>query len=301
MAGDMQRVLTEKKPTLLARPPRPRERLGATASDRWTEQKFKVTAMALLGVIALLITAWFWRSELPALVENLPQPVPPPGSAFFFNATETLLLSSSSPPLPALLAGRIAIPRAPGSFTRLLIEVERLRADPAALSARGFFDAIGIEPPPQFLDAIEPLPQWFIYGGADGRDAGIIFVVKNGPAAAEALAAWEPTIRSDFAFMIPTAPPPPPLIATTTPDAATGTTSDERALLPPAAPSADPVPPRFKSQSYRNIEFRFRELISGHDQGWGYLYFPARRRIIMGTSTAALRAAIDRLFESPNP
>ena len=411
MAGDVQRILAEKKPSLLKQKPSPSASPRRIAAARWSQRKFTIAAGGLMVVIALLITAFVWRSKLPRLVENLPPPVPPPAAAFFFEATETILISSSSPPLATLFAQQSTVARAPGSFTRLAFEQERPRTDPAALSARAFFDAAGIEPPTGFLDAIEPLPQWFIYGQADGARPGMIFLVRNSSAAAGALTTWEATMRSDFSLLILAASEPAnksspdtssapanlddyeqvqlvevmtratttttKLVATsgtivgtkaapsyqlvlgdgrenyvlvTFPRASTdlfaptfeslriGDTVEVKGranlirgalvnspngmtietigvnlgrapyfgaislIAPPDAiattsmPAPAPISPRFKSQSYRNIEFRFREAVAGQDRGIGYLYFPARRRIIMGTSTQSLRAAIDRLF-----
>ena len=266
METDVSEFLKSTKPTLLSLAARE----GGIPEHRGRERRqnilFAVVAIALIIIIAILIAVFVWGRRIPEIVVPVARPVPPPAAFFFFENIQDFTVGTSSPELWAIFPEATRSSRPENSFTRITIGVRRANATPAAMSADQFFQTLGVTPPEELLPAVEPLPQWFLYHQATGPRLGMTFAVTDETLARRALDLWEPTLERDLTVLLLGA-------------AATGTAT------------------AWQSSSFRNIEYRYRALDPGRDTGIGVLYFAAKRRIIMATSEASLRAVITRLLD----
>lgn len=266
MESDLSEFLKSTKPTLLSIASRKDGGASHATKERSRNILFSVAAIALIVVIAILITVMVWGRRIPEIVAPIPRPIPPPTAFLFFENIQDFTVGTSTAELQAIFPATAQWSRPENSFTRITIGVRRENATPAAMEFRQFFDALGVNPPSELLPAVDPLPQWFLYHQTSGPRFGMAFTVQNELSARRVLDLWEPTLERDASVLLMGA------VATST-----------------ATP--------WQSFTFRNIEYRWRALDPERDIGIGTLYFAAKNRIIIATSEASLRAVITRLLD----
>ena len=155
-----------------------------------------------------------------------------------------------------------------GTFRRLVMRTRNGSGGNAVMGLGEFFRmAAAGNPPRNFLETAKGLPQFFIYRQSSGPRFGIMFETADPEKTLQALRFWEPAMQSDLEAFFLGNPPPASFNG-------------------------------FQDLIYKNLDFRYLKISPDNDAGLGYLYFPARRLIIISTSEESLRLVINRLFES---
>lgn len=266
MESDISTFLKAEQPTLLSVAADAGRMAAHRERKRKTNILFSALAIGLIMVIAILVAIVVWERRIPDIITPVPPPIPPPAAFLFFENIQDFTIGTTTQELWAVFPEAARWPRPENSFTRIIIGIRRPNADPAAMSAKQFFETLGANPPAGLVRATEPLPQWFLYHQPSGPRAGMALAVKDEAMARRGLDLWEATMERDLAVLLMDA-------------AAAATTTD------------------WQSASFRNIEYRWRALDPERDIGVGFLYFTAKRRIIMATSEESLRALIARLLD----
>lgn len=261
MRSDISEFLKTTKPSLvslLARQAQWEEYHPAPAYHPWRWIILGVVLALLIGGVGL----WYLRPGSVASPAVTPSATPPP---FFFaeNTTETVIADSRT----ALFAALNTSANDPaGSFRRFILRTKNGDRR-EILGIERLMALAGGHLPPAFTETATGPPQFFRYRSAAGSQFGLIVESWSPPRALEALIVSEPTLALNLSFLFTGAPPPTSF-----------------------AP--------YQDIAYKNISFRFLKLDPNADRGVGYLLFPARRLMVMATSEEALRAVIDRLFET---
>lgn len=151
----------------------------------------------------------------------------------------------------------------PGSLQHLAISIRRASAQPQAPTAAELFAIIGADPPAGFAASLAGTVELYFHRRSGGAALIIIAEAQHPARALQGLIAWEPSLASDLAPLVP---------------------GGLEATIEP-----------FRDFTYRNIDYRYLELDAAADRGIGYLHFPGKRRIVIATSAEALRLAIERL------
>jgi len=266
MEADISTFLKSTKPSLLSIAATDGGVAAHQGRTKRTNVVFSVIAIALIMVIAILTAVFIWGRRIPEIITPVPPLIPPPAAFLFFENIQDFTVGTSTPELWAVFPEAARWPLPEHSFTRIILNIRRPNATPAAMNARQFFETLGANPPDELLRATAPLPQWFLYRQAAGPRLGMSFAVGDEALARQALDRWEPTLERDLATLLMGA-------------TATGTAT------------------AWQSSSFRNIEYRYRALDPGRDIGIGALYVAAKRRIIIATSEESLRAVIARLLD----
>lgn len=267
MRSDVSEFLKTAKPSLISLLTRQAEVDSPPPASRREQLSLKFIALsigALILIVGGAIVFLEFRATPPA--PATPAVSTPAPDIFYEETNEVTIAPARQEFLDALKnAGRAAHPI--GSFTRLVIRTKSQDA-PLLLDLQKFLNFLGANAPSDFIEGADGLPQFFIYQENSGPHLGIIVEAKNPARAVQGLLAWEPSIQHDLESLFLGSPPP--------------------ASIRP-----------FRDLTYRNIDFRYLDLEPGPDNGIGYLYFPAKRRIIMATSEETLHLVIQRLFAAP--
>lgn len=223
--------------------------------------------LAFLGVLAALagLLVYYWTAQqtaLPVVQENAP-----PAPLIFFSATTDVTIAAHRTDLVGALQNVSQADAPAGTLERLVIRVRNDAGGSSFLSLGDFFRMLEVASPPGIIENAAALPQFFIQRGRFGPRFGIIFEAHNAARAFEAMFSRESSLQRDL----------------------------EPFFLGRAVPTT--LQP-FGDITYKNVSFRYLTLDRGDDTGIGYLYFPARSRIIIATSEESMRIIIDRLFET---
>lgn len=269
MKSDMAEFLSRTKPSLisiLARQVKKDEaRQGYSAETKpglWLW--LAAAGVVILGLSILLI---FFN---PFIKEPPPQPpghLPAPAPAFFFENSEEITISREPAKFINSLENIGTRAEATGTFRRIVFRISAGDKTNPVLSSSQFFELIGANPPQKLLETAVKSPQFFTYQQNSGLHFGVILETGDPDRSLGALRAWEASLQSELDALFFGRPP--------------------RASLEP-----------FKDLIYRNTDYRFLKRDPAADIGIGYLYFPAKRLIIISTSEETLKLAINRLFES---
>lgn len=267
MRSDVSEFLKTSKPSLvslLTRQAEANQPQSARHSEILTLKSITLGVGALLLIVGGAIAFLEFRPAPPA--PAAPEAPAPPPDIFYEETDEIIITPARQDFLDALKkAGRAARPA--GSFTRLVIRAKTRDAS-SLLGLQEFLNLLGVNAPSDFVDGAGGLPQFFIHQGNSGPGLGVIVEAKNPARAVQGLLSWEPSMERDLEILFLGSSPP--------------------ANLKP-----------FQDLTYRNIDFRYHKPETGQDSGIGYLYFPAKRRIIIATSEESLRLVIQRLFAAP--
>lgn len=267
MRSDVSEFLKTSKPSLVSLLTRQAEANQPQSARHGEILPLKFIALgigALLVIIggAIVFLKFSTAPPVPAAPET---PAPPP-DIFYEETDEIIITPARQDFLDALKkAGRTDRPA--GSFTRLVIRTKTRDAS-LLLDFQEFLNIFGANAPSDFVDGAGGLPQFFIHQGNSGPGLGVIVEAKNPARAMQGLLSWEPSMERDL-----------------------------EALFLGSSPPANLKP--FQDLTYRNIDFRYHKPENGQDSGVGYLYFPAKRRIIIATSEESLRLIIQRFFAAP--
>lgn len=266
MRSDVSEFLKTSKPSLVSLLARQAEASQPQSARHGETLPLKFIA---LGIGALLVIIGgaiiFLKFSAAPPVPAAPEAAAPPPDIFYEETDEITVVPARRDLLDALKkAGRAARPA--GSFTRLVVRIKTRDSSPL-LDLREFLNLLGAKAPPDFTDGVSGPPQFFIHQGNSGYRLGVIVEAKNPARAMQGLLSWEPSMERDLEALFSVPPP------------------------------ADLKP--FRDLTYRNIDFRYHNPEAGQDGGIGYLYFPAKRRIIIATSEESLRLVIQRLFAAP--
>lgn len=272
MRSDMAEFLRKTKPSLVAllsRQAQADEARGFGPRD----SRFSALKIILAVIILALAAAggFFLYQYLRPRLWPQPPPAPspvsfPPSFIFFESVTETVL-DQEQRALASLLkkAGEESQPA--GTFRRIVIRSRNETAGNPVIETGSFFGLMSDRVPAGFLKAARGLPQFFIYQQSSGPRFGVMAEVSDSGLAIGAFSSWEPSMQKDLELFFLGSPPP--------------ATFDG-----------------FQSLTYKNLDFRYLKIERDRDAGLGYLYFPARRLIIIATSEEAIHLAINRLLES---
>lgn len=269
MRSDASELLKTTKPSLIS--------LAARQADSGqqplyeTASRSSLARLVFIGGIAVLILggaaiAFYTTYRHPPAPQKLAPSTPPP--YVFFESTSDVAIDQSPQELRSVLADAGRASGQNGSLSRLVIRTRTSDGGNPVIEAGNFFSLLGVTLPQGFAESVASPPQFFIYQQGATPRFGVILDTKDAARIQQDLLNWEPSLQHDLgAFFL-------------------GTTT--RISLAP-----------YRDMTYRNIDFRYLTLDQATDIGLGYLYFPAKHRIIISTSEGALHEVINRLFVSP--
>lgn len=221
--------------------------------------------LAAGGVFA--VYTYFQKAKLPPPPSKPASGGAPPALIFFEDVAEKTAAGERRELLAMLeAAGEDSQPV--GTFRRLVIRTRNGSGENAVIGLGEFLRmAASGNPPRNFMETARGVPQFFIYRQSSGPHFGIMFETADPAKTLQTLRFWEPAMQNDLeAFFL--------------------------GRPPPASFSG------FQDLIYKNLDFRYLRLKPDNDVGLGYLYFPARRLIIISTSEESLYLVINRLLES---
>lgn len=260
MRSDISEFLRTTKPSLVSLLVQQAQWEEAHGSGLRPRRRMFLATLAILGGAALVagggIIAYQWSSSPPPTPGGF---LGPPAYIFYESLTPISAEGGRTVLLDGLSAAGRA-PQAPGTLRRILVT-----AAGAPMAFDAFLRLANGSEPPAFAAGLSAPPQLFIYRRGAAADAGALIEPKSPGQTLRELLAAEPSLARDLEALFIGVPPPPTLAA-------------------------------YEDRTYRNLDFRYRRMAQYDQRGLGYLFFPARRLIVMATSEEAIRAVVDRLF-----
>ena len=239
-----------------------------------------VAAIMLLGALAALPQVFpnsflSLRNKIPGLSVYAPTPASPAHPAatapnfFSTETTQDIVASLDSRAIFfELMDHAIKGGERQGTMKRLLITTTAADSSDRFMTMQDVFDFYRISAPPPVLQQADGVAFFFAYFARDGGRFGAATRVFDSEVTLAAMGAWESRIADDLT----------PLLFGE-PATATSTT--------------------FRQMTFRNIDWRFLPLSQTRDIGIAYGIFPARNYLILTTSSEAMEATINRLFDRP--
>ena len=264
MKSDVSEFLKTSKPSLisvLARQTQWEDYRDEKTKPAWL--KILAASVAAVAVVAggAMIYFQFVRKAAPVVSDK--SIIPP--ALIFFEDVKEVNIGKTRRELAAALAALGRAQEAVGSLNRLVITVKNDSGQKQVIESGEFFTLASDNEPPILSENISALPQFFVYRQNSGPAFGMLMEVRNPPRALQDLLAEEPALQQKLRFMFLGSPP--------------------SSVLEP-----------FRDVTYRNIDFRYLNMDPVRELGIGYMYFPAKRIIVITTSVEAMRLVIDRLL-----